>query len=114
VAWEGEGMRPITKMIEWRGGRIEFCNRDGLSLNSTQPAKPPWYVIQINGKWWSKSPSWYWWLDYAGPPEVYLTRKMAELRAKAFRRQYGGKPWGRGNGKLKVTVLKIGKELIGK
>jgi len=100
-------------MINWRGGQIEFCNRDGLALNSTAPSKPPWYVIQINGKWWSKFPSWYSWLDYGGPPEIFLTRKMAKIRAKAFRQQYGGRPWARGNGRLSVKVVKIGEELIG-
>ncbi|KKK62693.1 hypothetical protein LCGC14_3001770 [marine sediment metagenome] len=70
--------------------------------------RPPWYVIQIVGKWWDRP--WYWWHTYQGPPVVYLTRKDAEVQAKAFRKQYRGKPWGQGYGRLSVKVVKINAE----
>ncbi|KKL14330.1 hypothetical protein LCGC14_2516740 [marine sediment metagenome] len=68
-------------------------------------SRPPWYVIRIVGKWWDTP--WYWWDTYRGPPIVYLMHKDAEVQAKVFRKQYGGKPWGRGHGKLSVKVVKI-------
>ena len=87
-----------TKMLDWRGGYIEFSNGG----NNTNVAQPPWYVIQITGEVWGNKP-WYQWLDYGGPPQVYLTRKAASAEAKAIRKQYRhclGK-------KGKVIVIKI-------
>ena len=96
---------PKTEMINWRGGSVEFCRRDGLGLNRTYPAKPPWYVVRYKGRFWSRDKWSYIWLDYAGPPKVFLTRKAAEKEAKAFRKQYGGgKQY---EGPLKVEVIKI-------
>ena len=96
---------PKTEKINWRGGSIEFCRENGCGFNSTAPAKPPWYVVRCRGGTFNKE-WWYLWIDYAGPPEVFLTRKMAEKRAKDFREQYGGgKQYD--NGPLKVEVVKI-------
>lgn len=97
---------PRTKLIHWRGGEIEFHRQEGCGFNSTAIAKPPWYVVRYHGRFWSKNEWHYCWLDYGGPPEVFLTRKMAEKRAKAFRKQYGGGEQ-YGNGPLKVEVVKI-------
>ena len=97
---------PKTEMISWRGGPIEFCRSEGLALNSTSISEPPWYVVRYKGKYWGSGKWNYDWLDYGGPPEVFLTRKNAEKRAKAFRKQYGkGEQFG--GGPLKVEVVKI-------
>lgn len=96
---------PKTKMIAWRGGDIEFARKEGCGFNSTDIAKPPWYVVRYRGKYWGRKWN-YDWLDYGGPPQVFLTRKQAEIRAKAFRKQYA---WGEQfkGGPLKVEVMRI-------
>jgi len=97
---------PQTEMIHWRGGQIEFCRSDGLGLNDTAPAKPPWWVVRYRGKYWGNETWHYDWMDYGGPPKVFLTRKEAEKHAKAFRKQYGGGSQCDG-GPLKVEVVKL-------
>ena len=85
---------------------MEFCDHDNLGLNDTYPADPPWYVVRYKGSAWSADEWSYFWIDYAGVPKVFLTRRRAEHEAKAFRKQYGGgKQYG--NGALKVEVVKI-------
>lgn len=80
-----------TELVNWRGGDIEFAIGQNYSI-----PKPPWYVVKItNPEIWSES--WYDWLDYLGPPTVWLTRKRAEERAKELRQQY----------KCKIEVIKI-------
>jgi len=97
---------PRTKMVYWRGGSIEFCDQDNLGLNSTFPADPPWYIVRYRGLFWDRDKWCYLWLDYAGPPQIFLTRKRAEQAAKDFRKQYGGGEQ-YGNGPLKVEVVKV-------
>jgi hypothetical protein len=70
-----------TKMIEWRGGLIEFARGTKEYL-----AKQPWYGIKIQHT--KESEPYLWWLDYCGPPHLYLTRKMAVKYAKQLRKQY--------------------------
>lgn len=71
-----------TRMVHWRGGLIEFaqdCRED--------IAAEPWYGIKL---WMYKDEKpWIFWLDYCGPPHLYLTRKAASARAKQLREQYG-------------------------
>jgi hypothetical protein len=89
-----------TKMVEWRGGEIEFGNGTKNEFMS----HPPWWIVRYKGGVWGH---WcYSWIDYCGPPKVFLTRKQAEIHAKAFRKQYGGGQQF-GNGPLKVEVVRI-------
>lgn len=79
---EWESPTKTTRLIDWRGGAIEFT-KDGRE----HLAAPPWYAIEatrLDGR-----KPWHLWLDYCGPPELFLTRKVAALRAKDFRKQYG-------------------------
>lgn len=69
-----------TKLVDWRGGLIEFAKREGPEV------KPPWYGVEISGSMWNGI--WYAWLDYCGPPQLFLTRKNAVLRAAEIREQY--------------------------
>jgi len=76
-------------MVTWRGGMIEFHRAEGCGLrDSTAIARPPWYVVAYRGGVWDLKEWNYDWLDYGGPPQVFLTRKQAEKRAKEFRKQY--------------------------
>lgn len=97
---------PKTEIRRWRGGQIEFCRREGLYLNRTAPSKPPWWIVRYRGMFWDRIKWCYVWLDYAGPPKIFLTRKAAEKEAKAFRKQYGGGEQ-YGNGTLKVEVIRL-------
>lgn len=92
-------MSEKTKLVEWRGGLIEFC-----TTGETQ-SSPPWWLVRYRGRYWGQR--WcYLWLDYAGPPKIFLTRKRAEVAAKAFRKQYGiGDHFG--GGPLKVEVVRF-------
>lgn len=92
--WCVEGKSPAkgTKLIDWRGGRIEFARNGHEHLSN-----PPWYVIRMSGKCWGRD--WYDWLDYLGPPKVYLSRATAVQKAKELRKQFGRR--------CKVTVVKI-------
>ena len=80
-----------TKLIEWRGGRIEFAKNSHSHLSN-----PPWWAIKMSGKCWSRD--WYDWLDYLGPPQLYLVKKTAVQKAKELRKQFRG---------AKVTVVKV-------
>lgn len=75
-----------TRMIDWRGGYIEFavyCN----GVTHEGATMPPWYAIEItNNDVWGRP--WYYWLDYCGPPQLYLTKKAAVNKAKELREQY--------------------------
>ncbi len=77
-----------TEMIAWRGGMMEFARKEGCGFNSTVIAHPPWYVVRYRGGSWDKEVWNYSWIDYGGPPIIFLTRKQAEKHAKDFRRQY--------------------------
>jgi len=87
-SWKNLGddlSRRKTQMVKWRGDDLEFAISPFYSI-----PKPPWYVIRITDKTaWSEP--WYDWLDYMGPPTVWLTRRRAEERAKELRDQYGCK-----------------------
>ena len=74
--------RHKTHIIDWRGGGIEFAT--GSKYENM--ARPPWYVILVHTKY-NKEP-WIYWLDYAGPPQVYLTKQVAKVRAKELGKQY--------------------------
>ena len=80
-----------TNMIHWRGGLIEFAQ--GCREDIT---KQPWWGIKIQHR--KDSTPYIWWLDYCGPPHLYLTRKAALKYAKQLREQY----------KCRVKVVKIG------
>ena len=73
-------------------------------MNSTAPANPPWGVVRYKGRIWDRNVWNYVWVDYGGPPQVFLTRKRAEDEAKAFRKQYGGKGEQFGNARLIRTI----------
>lgn len=70
-----------TRMIHWRGGLIEFAQDCREDL-----AKEPWYGIKIKHK--DNRESYIWWLDYCGPPHLYLTKKAAKIYAIQLREQY--------------------------
>lgn len=78
-----------TKLIHWRGGGIEF----GTETVHDAVCRPPWFVIKLSGGNFSKR-GWYYWLDYLGPPHVFLTRMQAEIKARQLRHQYNAcGPW---------------------
>ena len=95
-----------TKMVKLNAMSTEICREEGLGLNDTHPADPPWFVVRYRGKYWGLDRWNYIWLVYAGPPQIFLTRKMAEEEAKSFREQYGGGSH-HGGGPLKVEVVCI-------
>lgn len=72
-----------TEMVNWRGGQMEFATETRFDAI----CKPPWWVIRVNDDGIWASP-WYYWIDYLGVPQIFLTRKMAERIAKELRRQY--------------------------
>lgn len=77
--------RITTEMINWRGGQMEFvCRNSQYGEKATQP---PWYVVEISGGVWDDM-KWYSWIDYRGPPKVFLTRQMAAKHARNMRKQY--------------------------
>ena len=75
-----------TEMKQWRGAGIEFGVGQIEFANMGEHAQPPWYVIRISGPLWRRP--WYYWLDYNGPPHVFLTRKRAAEKAASLRKQY--------------------------
>ena len=81
-----------TKMVQWRGCGIEFGVGQIEFADMGRHAKPPWYVIRIASLPKDPNPTWrkpwYWWLDYNGPPQVFLTRKRAAEKAAQLRKQY--------------------------
>lgn len=82
-----------TRMVHWRGGLIEFaqdCRED--------IAAQPWWGIKFHCKANDNRPPWFWWLDYCGPPQLYLTKKAAQKRAHELRKQY----------RRRIKVVKIG------
>lgn len=105
-SWAGLESRPATpktKMINWRGGQIEFAT--GSKFESV--AYAPWYAIKLLRKGEDEKDGWIYWLDYGGPPQLYLTREAADEKAKELREQYCGKPHYAGSYR-KVKVVKIG------
>ena len=84
-------------MINWRGGQIEFATESRFEYI----CKPPWYVIRLLNRTMWASP-WYYWIDYAGVPQIFLTKKMANRIAKELREQY----------KCKVEVRKLEVNLV--
>lgn len=72
-----------TRMCHWRGGLIEFA----IGSEFESIADPPWYAVKMVRH--GDMHEWIWWLDYGGPPQLYLTRKAAEHKAKGLRKQYG-------------------------
>ena len=77
-------IKRLTEMINWRGGQMEFVKKEFTNRRMTQP---PWYVVEVSGGVWKGYP-WYSWVDYQGPPEVFLTKRMANIRARALRKQF--------------------------
>ncbi len=75
----------LTEMISWRGGSVEFVLTD--VLDGDRATQPPWYVVGVSGGVWGDH-KWYSWVDYRGPPKVFLTRHMANQHAKDMREQY--------------------------
>lgn len=75
----------LTEMIHWRGGSVEFVLRD--ILEGERATQPPWFVVEISGGVWGDH-KWYSWVDYRGPPRVFLTRHMATNHARDMRNQY--------------------------
>lgn len=71
-----------TRMVHWRGGLIEFAQNCREDI-----AGPPWYAIKLTHRK-GDDRQWYYWLDYCGPPQLYLTRKAATARMKQLRKQY--------------------------
>ena len=94
--WHGEAVTKKTTMVDWRGGTLEFAN--GSKFESV--AYAPWYAIKLTRKGDPRG-GWIYWLDYAGPPQLYLTRKAATIRAKQLRKQYK-------RSYNKIEVIKIG------
>lgn len=81
-----------TKMIDWRGGKLEFAQncREDISAE-------PWWGIKMRHS--KDSKPYIWWLDYCGPPQLYLTKKAASQELKALKKQY--KPY-------QIKVVQIG------
>ena len=79
LSWEPASAH--TKLINWRGGTIEFakgCRED--------IAAEPWWGIKIQHH--KNTKPYIWWLDYCGPPHLYLTKKGANKKAKELKEQY--------------------------
>ena len=72
-----------TKMIEWRGGEMEFATEASWDTI----CRPPWYVIRLTDPTRWRKP-WYYWIDYLGIPQVFLTKRRAQQRAKDLREQF--------------------------
>jgi len=100
VVYEKRPATQKTRMINWRGGQIEFAK--GSQFESV--AHAPWYAIKLIRDGGSE---WIYWLDYAGPPQLYLTKKAAEDKAKELRKQYCTPPHYKGSYR-KVKVIKVG------
>ncbi len=92
-----------TRMIHWRGGLIEFAT--GSKYEDV--SNPPWYAILLLRKGQKDKDGFIYWLDYAGPPQLYLTRTAAAKQAKALRKQYTRPPHYEGSYR-KVKIIKIG------
>lgn len=71
-----------THLVDWRGGNIEFA----IGSEYEDIARPPWYVLLVYCH--KNYRPWIYWLDYAGPPQVYLTKQAANGVAKELRKQY--------------------------
>lgn len=94
---------PKTKMVNWRGGQMEFAKDSGFESVTS----PPWYGVMMLTKGQREKDGWVWWIDYGGPPHLYLTWKMANEEAKKLRKQYCQPPHYEGSYR-KVKVVKIG------
>ena len=68
-------------MIDWRGGSIEFA----IAPQVEEVAYAPWYAIKLIGK---DNREWIYWIDYGGPPQLYLTEKAAIKKAEQLKKQY--------------------------
>lgn len=73
-----------TRLINWRGGQQEFA----LGSEYEDVAYAPWYAIRMFDE--GEDKGWIYWIDYAGPPQLYLTKTAANDRAKQLRKQYKG------------------------
>lgn len=97
-----------TSMRNCRPWPTEFAH--GCEVGDTEARReaithPPWYVVHVRGKFWSQK-GWYDWIDYLGPPKVFLTRRRAEEHAREIRKQYGSREE-YGYGPLRVRVMSI-------
>lgn len=72
-----------THMIDWRGGQMEFVTETKFDYL----CEPPWYVLKLTKPKVWKTP-WYYWVDYLGVPQIFLTKRMANETARALRNQY--------------------------
>lgn len=108
TSWAGYQSNPATtktKMVNWRGGQIEFAKGSKFEDVAT---RGPWYAIKMLRKGEDpKKEGFIWWLDYGGPPHLYLTRAAADEEAKKLRKQYCQPPHYEGSYR-KVKVVKIG------
>lgn len=102
VAYEKRPATQKTRMVNLRGGQIEFAT--GSKFESV--AYAPWYAILLLRKNQKEKDGWIYWLDYAGPPQLYLTRTAAAKQAKALRKQYTKPPHYEGSYR-KVKVVKV-------
>jgi hypothetical protein len=85
-----------TRLVNWRGGQQEFA----LGSEFEDVAYAPWYAIRMFQK--GSDEGWIYWIDYAGPPQIYLTKKAAMARAKQLRKQYT-----RSYGKIEVVEIGV-------
>lgn len=72
-----------THLVDWRGDNIEFA----IGSQYENISRPPWYVLLVYNYGKHNRP-WIYWLDYAGPPMIYLTKQVANSKAKELRKQY--------------------------
>lgn len=70
--------------IKYWSGLLEFRKKSGC--NSTS-AKPPWWIIKYRGTY-PKSKWTYNLVSTLGPPELFLTRRMAREKTKILRQAY--------------------------
>ena len=68
-----------TRMLDWRGGETEFVVRRA----SEKLASEPWYAVR------DVSSGWIVWIDYKGPPQLFLTKRLAKQSAMSMSKQYG-------------------------
>ncbi len=94
---QDNGATKKTRLVNWRGGQQEFV----LGSEYEDVAYAPWYAIRMFHKGVKDDEGWIYWIDYAGPPQLYLTKTAANERAKQLRQQYKGSY-------RKVEVVEIG------
>jgi hypothetical protein len=86
-------------LVEWRGGEMEFAERGFERF-----ARQPWYAVRYRGGFWDRRRWNYIWIDYLGVPHLYLTRKRAQIKARAWKRRYRCE----GHAALEVEVVRVG------